>query len=388
MSAKKAQTTSVKKTPSRAAKKPAAAKTATKTEAVAETVETAQAAAITKSAVTPPAKAKAVSPAVKAEAKAPAIKASKPPVVKEKAVLAKVETPKAASAVKTDTSKLVPIMPGAGNNPYLPHVATIVEVVDETHNIKTFRVVLDDAEAMRNFSFGAGQVGQLSLFGVGEATFVINSPPSQKNYLQFSVMRAGEVTDALHKLSAGDKVGVRAPLGTPFPSEAWKGKDIFFIGGGIGMAPIRTIMLHVLENKADYGKVSLLYGARSPRDMAYSYELDGWMRDPNLDCTLTIDNPFDGWEHKVGLLPNILLEIAPKPDNTIVVLCGPPIMIKFTVEALKKLEFPDEQIITTLEKRMKCGIGICGRCNIGSKYVCVDGPVFSWAELKNLPPEL
>lgn len=280
------------------------------------------------------------------------------------------------------------VMPGASGNPYKPHVATVMEVIDETHNIKTLRVILDDTEAMRAFSFQAGQVGQLSVFGAGESTFVINSPPSQKEYLQFSVMRTGEVTEAIHKLAPGDKIGVRAPLGQPFPFDAWKGKDVFFVGGGIGMAPIRTIMLHLLENTKDYGKISLLYGARSPHDMAYSYELDAWMRHKDLQCTLTIDAPFEGWEHRVGLIPHVLLELAPKADNSVAVLCGPPIMIKFTVEALKKLNFSDESIVTTLEKRMKCGIGICGRCNIGHKYVCVDGPVFTWAELKELPPEL
>ena len=154
------------------------------------------------------------------------------------------------------------------------------------------------------------------------------------------------------------------------------------------MAPIRTIMLHVLEHKADYGKVSLLYGARSPRDMAFSYELEGWLANPDLDCTLCIDNPYEGWPHKVGLIPNVLTELNPSPDNCVAVLCGPPIMIKFTLQALEKLGFQPENIVTTLEKRMKCGIGICGRCNIGSHYVCVDGPVFTMAQLKGLPPEL
>jgi NAD(P)H-flavin reductase len=158
------------------------------------------------------------------------------------------------------------------------------------------------------------------------------------------------------------------------------------VGGGIGMAPIRTIMLHLLDNRKDYGKISLLYGARSPLDMAYSYELDGWLK--NLDATLTIDAPFAGWKHRVGLIPNVLLDLAPSPKNSVAVLCGPPIMIKFTLQALQKLAFPDEQIFTTLEKRMKCGIGICGRCNIGHTYVCVDGPVFSLAQLRELPDEL
>ncbi len=274
------------------------------------------------------------------------------------------------------------------SNPYVPDMATIIETVQETDLIKTFRVRFDDQEKMKNFKFEPGQVGQLSAFGIGESTFVINSPPTRMDYLQFSVMKAGEVTAALHKLQAGDKIGVRAPLGNSFPYEKWKGKDIFFIGGGIGMAPVRTIMLYVLDNKKDYGKVSLLYGARTPKDMAYSEELPEWLSSKDLNTILTIDNPYEGWEHKVGLIPHVLKETNPSPKNCIAVLCGPPMMIRFTLQALKELNFPDDQIYTTLEKRMKCGIGICNRCNIGDKLVCVDGPVFSYAELGELPNEL
>ncbi len=277
-----------------------------------------------------------------------------------------------------------------GSNPYLPEIATVLEAIRETPNIMTFRVRLDDEEKMNAFTHEPGQVGQLSVFGVGEATFVINSPPSMnKEYLQFSVMLTGEVTQALHKLSAGDKIGVRAPLGKPFRYEEWKGKDIVFVGGGIGMAPIRTIMLHVLERADDYGKISLLYGGRSPTDMTYSYELESWLNHPKLHTTLTVDNYVEGWPHKSGLIPHILKEdLKPSPNNCLAVICGPPIMIKFTISALKELGFADENIITTLERRMKCGIGICGRCNVGDKYICVDGPVFSYAELGELPDEL
>jgi len=273
-------------------------------------------------------------------------------------------------------------------NLYLPEIATIQEVIQETPNIKTFRLVLDDEEKMREFTYEPGQVGQLSVFGVGESTFVINSPPTRKEYLQFSVMRVGELTSKLHQLSAGDKVGVRAPLGNHFPYESMKGKNIVFIGGGIGMAPLRTLMLFMLDNRADYGDISLLYGARSPQDMAFQYELPEWLERTDLNTVLTIDNPSEGWEHTVGLIPNVLLEMEPSAENTVAVTCGPPIMIKFTMQALKKLKFEDSQIITTLEKRMKCGVGICGRCNIGDKYVCVDGPVFTAAELGELPNEL
>ena len=281
-----------------------------------------------------------------------------------------------------------PVFEEGTRNPYMPMPATVVEVIKETHNIMTFRVVLQDEKAMKEFTFEPGQVGQLSMFGVGESTFVINSPPTRKEYLQFSVMRAGENTTALHSLSAGDTIGVRAPLGNSFPYEKMKGKDIVFIGGGIGMAPLRTLLLFMLDNRKDYGKISLLYGARSPLDMAFSAELPDWLGRKDLDCVLTIDNPADGWEHKVGLIPNVLLEMAPQPKNTIAITCGPPIMIKFTLQALEKLNFKPDQIYTTLEKRMKCGVGICGRCNIGDKYVCIDGPVFSLSELKEIPNEL
>ncbi|MDL2272723.1 FAD/NAD(P)-binding protein [Desulfovibrio sp. OttesenSCG-928-I05] len=282
----------------------------------------------------------------------------------------------------------IPVLTPGAHNPYLPYVATVREVIKETHNIMTFRVTLDDEEVWNSFHFEPGQVGQLSLFGAGEATFVINSPPTRMDYLQFSVMRAGEVTAALHGLRAGDKVGVRAPLGNHFPYNDMKGKDIVLIGGGIGMAPIRTLLYYLLDNRKDYGTITLLYGARSPQDMAYSYELPDWLSREDLDCVLTIDREAEGWEHRVGLIPNVLLEMNPSPKNAVAVCCGPPIMIKFTMEALAKLNFAPEQVITTLERRMKCGIGICGRCNIGEKYVCVDGPVFTSAELKALPNEL
>ena len=277
---------------------------------------------------------------------------------------------------------------GCSKNPYLPEVATVLEVITESPTIKSFRVRFDNEDAWNSFTFQPGQVGQLSVFGVGESTFVINTPPSCRDYIQFSVMRAGEVTTAIHKLQAGDKVGVRAPLGNYFPYEQWKGKNIVFVGGGIGMAPIRTIMLHVLGHASEYGRLSLLYGARSPEDMAYKADLPGWLESDVLHTTLTIDREAPNWPHRVGMIPNVLRELAPSPDNTIAVLCGPPIMIKFTLAAFRDMGFKDENIITTLERRMKCGIGICGRCNLGGKYVCLDGPVFSQAQLNELPPEM
>jgi sulfhydrogenase subunit gamma (sulfur reductase) len=272
-------------------------------------------------------------------------------------------------------------------NPYRPEPATVQEVFQETANIRTLRITLDDPEKMSAFTFRPGQVGQLSVFGVGESTFVINSPPTRKDYLQFSVMRVGEVTQFIHRLSAGDHVGVRAPLGNGFDCESMRGRDILFIGGGIGMAPLRTLLLYMIDNRADYGDITIIYGARSPKDLCYTYELNEW-RKGGTNLVLTVDSEFPGWKERVGFVPTVLAEEAPTPHNRIAIVCGPPIMIKFVLHGLKELGFEDHQIMTTLEKRMKCGIGICGRCNMGSKYVCLDGPVFSVEQLKEMAPEM
>lgn len=273
-------------------------------------------------------------------------------------------------------------------NPYLPEIATVTKIIEETPNIKSFQVVLNDEAKMKDFSFEPGQVGQLSIFGVGESTFVINSPPTRMDYLQFSVMKAGEVTNALHDLAEGDQVGVRAPLGNWFPYEAMKGKKILFIGGGIGMAPLRTLILFMLDNRDDYDDITIIYGARTPPDLCYKDELKEWEERSDVNLVLTVDAEYPGWEKRIGFVPTVLNEEAPSSDNTVAITCGPPIMIKFVLQGLSALKFENDQIVTTLEKRMKCGIGICGRCNIGSMYVCKDGPVFSLSQLKELPAEL
>lgn len=272
-------------------------------------------------------------------------------------------------------------------NPYLPELATVMKVIDETPNIKSFQVVFNDQEKMKNFKFEPGQVGQLSVFGVGESTFVINSPPTRMDYLQFSVMKAGEVTTALHGIYEGDVIGVRAPLGNWFPYQDMKGKNILFVGGGIGLAPLRTLILYMLDNRADYKDITIIYGSRTPPDLCYKDDLKEWEERSDVNLILTVDNEFPGWEKRTGFVPTVLKEEAPKSDNTIAITCGPPIMIKFVLQGLAELKFPEENIITTLEARMKCGIGLCGRCNLGHKYICKDGPVFSLKQLKELPSD-
>ncbi|MDD5095393.1 MAG: FAD/NAD(P)-binding protein [Dehalococcoidia bacterium] len=274
------------------------------------------------------------------------------------------------------------------SNPYLPELATVTRVIEETPNIKSFQVVLNDPAKMKKFFFEPGQVGQVSVFGVGESTFVINSPPTRMDFLQFSVMKAGEVTAALHELAEGEQIGVRAPLGNWFPYKSMKGKNILFVGGGIGLAPLRTLILFMLDNRSDYADITILYGARTSLDLCYKQDLKEWAARSDVKLIQTIDAEYPGWTGKIGMVPNVLKEIAPSAENAVAVTCGPPIMIKFTLQALSQLKFTDDQILTTLEKRMKCGIGICGRCNIGDKYVCKDGPVFSLAQLKDIPSEL
>jgi NAD(P)H-flavin reductase len=272
-------------------------------------------------------------------------------------------------------------------NPYLPMPAVVEKIIQETWDTKTFRAVFVDEEVRENFTYEPGQFQEVSVFGVGEATFCITSTATRKGYIEFSVKRFGCVTTALHSIDEGTTVGIRAPLGNWFPYESFKGKDLFFIGGGIGMAPLRSLLNFCLDNRADYGKIDILYGARSSGDLCFQYEFDDWAKPENTYLHLTIDREEEGWTKNVGFVPTYLMDLKPSPENSVAITCGPPIMIKFVLQNLIQLGYTPEQIYTTLEMKMKCGIGKCGRCNIGQYYVCTDGPVFSYAQLKDLPPE-
>jgi sulfhydrogenase subunit gamma (sulfur reductase) len=260
----------------------------------------------------------------------------------------------------------------------------VKNIIRETPNIISLQLVFDDRERMKNFSFEPGQVGQISVLGSGESTFVINSPPSIKDYLQFSIMKTGVNTTAIHDLSEGERVGLRAPLGNWFPYKEMEQKKILFIGGGIGLAPLRPLIFYMLENKKNYKEIKLLYAAKTPDDYCFKYDIGRWEKSDDIELIQTVDNACYGWDKEVGLCPNVLEAVNPSPEDTVAVVCGPPIMIKYTLEVLKKLKFEDSMIYTTLERRMKCGIGKCGRCNVGEKFVCIDGPVFSFAELNNI----
>jgi NAD(P)H-flavin reductase len=276
-------------------------------------------------------------------------------------------------------------------NPYVPYPATVQSTRQETAGervIKTFQVGFKNGTSPEGFPHKPGQCAMVGLLGVGESMISIASSPTQEDHLTFSIMKLGKVTSALHRLEEGQSLMVRGPYGNSFPVDDWKGKNILTIGGGIGQAPLRSIIQYVLDNRSDYDTLDLIYGARSTADLCYKEELSGLDEQDDVSVHLSIDEAEPGWERFVGFVPDNLLRIKPSPENTIAITCGPPIMIKFVIQGLVELGFTDDQIYTTLENRMKCGIGKCGRCNVGSLYVCKDGPVFSYAQLKSLPPEI
>jgi NAD(P)H-flavin reductase len=270
----------------------------------------------------------------------------------------------------------------AQDNVYLPHIVVIEKIIEETPGVRTFHFNFKDKKLQKEFSFESGQFGEYSVFGIGEAPFCISSSPTRHDHLEFAAQRVGRVTNALHRLGVGAELGFRGPYGNSFPLDYLKGKNLVFVGGGIGLAPLRSLVWNVIDNRNKYKKIDIIYGARTPTDLCFKYDLEAWSKDKTLNMVTTVDKGDEAWEGKVGVVPKILEEVAPSPREAVAIVCGPPIMIRFTFPVLEKLGFKPEQMLTTLEKRMKCGIGKCGRCNIGNIYVCRDGPVFSYAQIK------
>ncbi|MDY7039586.1 MAG: FAD/NAD(P)-binding protein [Chloroflexota bacterium] len=266
-------------------------------------------------------------------------------------------------------------------NPMEPYLATLVGVSNLATGIKLFQVELDDPEVRANFDYRPGQFAEVSAFGVGESPFGITSTRGDGQAIEFAVNRVGTVTDALHRLDVGDRVGVRGPLGNSFPMEEFKGKNVVVLGGGIGGAPLRPVIRTILDNRTDYGKLSIFWAARSPDLLVFTDEYDDWRAQPDTELHLTVDNATPDWPHKEGLITTLVEGVAPSPQNAITITCGPPIMIKFAMLTLKKLGFQDEQNWVTLEAKMKCGIGKCGRCNLGGVFICTDGPVFRFDQV-------
>ncbi|MBR4071661.1 MAG: FAD/NAD(P)-binding protein [Clostridia bacterium] len=268
----------------------------------------------------------------------------------------------------------------------IPKVGIITGITQETPDVKTFKV--NAPEGGKLFEHMPGQCAMVCIPGVSEAMFSITSSPTNKEFQEFSIKKCGTLTDQLHSLEVGDEITVRGPYGNNFPVDTeLKGKNLLFIAGGIGLAPLRSVINYVLDNRDDYGTVDILYGSRSMDDLVKLEEIQNvWMSTPGVNVHLTIDREQEGWDGHVGFVPAYLKELEFDTNKT-VLLCGPPIMIKFVLQGLLELGFSKEQVYTTFELRMKCGIGKCGRCNIGSKYVCKDGPVFRFDEVDELPNE-
>ena len=268
----------------------------------------------------------------------------------------------------------------------IPSVGVVTDIRIDTPDVKTFRVVGTDGKKL--FEHKPGQCAMVSIPGVGEAMFSITSSPTNKEFMEFSIKKCGCLTSWLHAMEVGQQVCVRGPYGNAFPVDtAFKGKDLLFIAGGIGLAPLRSVINYCRHYRDQYGHIDIVYGSRSKDDLVdYNEIITEWIGDTGIDVHLTIDREQEGWDGHVGFVPNFVKELNFDTTKT-VVMCGPPIMIKFTLAGLLELGFSKEQVYTTMELRMKCGVGKCGRCNIGSKYVCKDGPVFRFDELDQLPDE-
>ncbi len=275
-------------------------------------------------------------------------------------------------------------------NPYKPYPARLdnIKVETEDGNLKTFRIVLEEKADRDAWRHVAGQFAMLSIAGKGEIPIGIASSPTEQGYLLFTVNRAGVVTTALHNMREGDRIGVRGPLGNGFPVDTeLKGKNIVIIAGGFAFTTLRATLIYMLENRSDYGNITVIYGARTPGMLLYRDELEAWQARDDIDIHVTIDKEAPGWDGLVGFVPTIAGQVAPSPENAAALICGPPIMIKFTMPPLEETGWTDDQVYLSLENRMKCGIGICGHCNVGPVYVCSDGPVFTRAQVQKLPVE-
>ncbi len=272
------------------------------------------------------------------------------------------------------------------NEQLIPGVAVVTEIRQDTPDVKTFRVVGLDGK--KPIIHKPGQCAMVSIPGVGEAMFSITSSPTNEDFLEFSIKKCGCLTNWLHRIEPGQQICVRGPYGNGFPVDTdFVGKELLFIAGGIGLAPLRSVINYCRHYRDRYKHIDIVYGSRSMDDLVdYREIIDEWTKDKDITVYLTIDRPQDGWSGHVGFVPNYVSELCFEKSRT-VILCGPPIMIKFTLAGLTVLGFEKSQIYTTMEMKMKCGIGKCGRCNIGNKYVCHDGPVFRLDQLDELPDE-
>jgi len=276
-------------------------------------------------------------------------------------------------------------------NTYIPYPVRIKDTRVETEDkqLKSFWLEFMNPADAEAFAYTPGQFAELSVSGYGEIPIGIASSPTEGKDLLFTVNKVGVVSNRLHNMKAGDVMGVRGPLGNSYPLKASEGKNIVIVAGGFAVTTLRSTMIWLLDpaNRSKYGEITFIYGARTPGMLLYTDEWTSWQQSGQANVNVTIDREAPGWNGLVGFVPTVTEQVAPKPDNAVALICGPPVMIKFTQPVFDKLGWKPEQIVMSLENRMKCGIGICGRCNVGPEYVCKDGPVFTKAQLDKLPRE-
>jgi NAD(P)H-flavin reductase len=278
-------------------------------------------------------------------------------------------------------------------NPYRPELVRIVGLREETPDVRTLQLEqVDTAAAGQLGPWRPGQFGEFCVFGAGESVFALANAPTADGILpiECTFRAVGRVTNALRRLSEGDVIGFRGPFGNHFPVEEWVGRHLVFIGGGIGMAALRAVVQLVLRRRADFGEILILNGARRVADMVYRREMEQWAGVEGVRVLRTVDPGGETslWEDRVGLLPDVFESLGLDPAGRVVIACGPPVMLGFLFRALERMGYQREQVVTTLENKMKCGVGLCGRCNVGRFLVCRDGPVVTWAQLEALPSEL
>lgn len=271
-------------------------------------------------------------------------------------------------------------------NPFLPEPARIVRAYNLTQDVRFFQVRLVDMEKALSFRYRPGQFAMISVLGAGEAPFSISSTPSRPGLLEFCIRKVGTVTNALFRLRENSLIGLRGPYGNGFPIEAMEGKDILIVVGGLGAAPLRSVLLYCLDNRDQFGRVIVLYGAKRPAEMIFREEYFDLKKRVDLECYLAVDADDTGtWTENIGVVTTLFPKVQDvDPANTYALVCGPPVMYKFVIRELIKLNIPKHQILMTLERRMKCGVGKCGHCAIDYIYTCLDGPVFTYWDVLHM----
>ena len=269
-------------------------------------------------------------------------------------------------------------------NPYRPWPARITSITELTATEKLFEFRLVD-ECIRNaFHHEPGQFVELSIFGVGEAPISISSSPSKSGFIELCVRRAGRFTEALHKMQCGDIVGIRGPFGRGFPFEKMRGHDILLVAGGLGIAPLRSLINNIHDERSDFGKVTIIYGSKTPQEVMFRNQFEMWRHRRDFDLYLTVDHADETWDGEEGLVTKPFERLEINPDNTYGAVCGPPVMYRFVVQEMRKKGISYDHIYMSFERHMKCGMGKCGHCQVGHQYVCIDGPVFNYWEAKNI----